>query len=79
MAECRKELEAEVRHSYTFKEGRSLTIYLQDDKKLVAKNFEEALRQPLILNEIARAFTMEMEVGEIRCVIELNRFGGRWI
>ena len=74
-AKARQEFRATFESSYEYREKRSLVILLNGQRRVVAKSFEEALRDPALLCEKPEGFVLSFKCCEIECVLELPYYG----
>jgi hypothetical protein len=72
----RTELRDQLKEFSLYTEERSITIYLKKNKKLPVKSFSDALREPILLEEIPIGFEARLKSGEITSSIKLIRGNG---
>jgi len=69
------EYKQELVNNYKYRESRTVSIYLTKGREIIAKNFSEAMNQPVGEDELPVGFAMQLRVGEITARVIT---GGHW-
>lgn len=68
---ARKQLTERVSERHAYKKRRTLVIHLDGDRRASASSFEEALRDPALLNEKPIGFTLNLRAADIECALKV--------
>jgi hypothetical protein len=63
----RDKIRKDLSESYKFKAENILVIHLEGNRRATAASFEEAFRDPALLNERSIGFTQYMSINDIEC------------